>query len=53
MKQLFGRNAQALFAVFKKSKKNFYSLPRKDLSAFRGVSKTRIFDKSAQVRAIG
>jgi hypothetical protein len=51
MKQLLGKSAQALFAIFKNSKIIFYSLSHKDLSAFLGVSKTRFFDNIAQVRA--
>jgi hypothetical protein len=53
MIQLYGKSAQALFGQNPKKYNFFYSLSHKDLSAFWGVLKIGIFDKSAQVRAIG
>jgi hypothetical protein len=52
MKHLLGKSAQALFEFFQNSENFFYSLSHNELSAFRDVPKTRIFDKSAQVRAL-
>jgi hypothetical protein len=50
---VYGKSAQSLFGIFQKSEKIFYSFSHKELSAFQPISKTRFFDKSAQVRAIG
>jgi hypothetical protein len=53
MIQALNKSAQALLAVSEKNKKIFYSLPHNDLSTFQPSSKSRFFDKIAQVRAIG
>jgi hypothetical protein len=51
MKQLLGKSAQALFAIFKNSEKKFFSLSHNNLSAFWRLPKTRFFVNIAQVRA--
>jgi hypothetical protein len=51
MKQLLGKSAQALFALFQNSENFFYSLSHNDLSAFCPPPKSRFFVNIAQVRA--